>query len=43
VQAVARAVAHDVADRYPDATAFGVALGEALVTSTARAVAAMQE
>jgi hypothetical protein len=39
---VARAVAHDVADRYPDVLAFGVALGEALVMSTARAVAAMQ-
>jgi hypothetical protein len=42
VQAVGRAVAHDVADRYPDVMALGVALGEALVTSTARAVAAMQ-
>jgi serine/threonine-protein kinase len=42
VQAVARAVAYDVGDRYPDALAFGVALGEALVMSTARAVAAMQ-
>jgi serine/threonine protein kinase len=42
VQAVARAVAYDVTDRYPDVLAFGVALGEALVTSTARAVAAMQ-
>ena len=42
VHAVARAVAHDVGDRYPDALAFGVALGEALVTSTARAVAAMR-
>ena len=42
VHAVARAVAHDVADRYPDVIALGVALGEALVTSTARAVAAMQ-
>jgi hypothetical protein len=42
VQALARAVAHDVGDRYPDALAFGVALGEALVMSTARAVAAMQ-
>jgi serine/threonine-protein kinase len=42
VQAVARAVAHDVADRYPDATAFAVALGEALVMSTAHTVAAMQ-
>src|SRR5918912_86005 len=43
VHAVARAVAHDVSDRYPDALAFGIALGEALVMSTARAVAAMQE
>jgi serine/threonine-protein kinase len=42
VQAVARAVAHDVGNRYPDALTFGVALGEALVMSTARAVAAMQ-
>jgi serine/threonine-protein kinase len=42
VHAVARAVAYDVADRYPDVIALGVALGEALVTSTARAVAAMQ-
>jgi hypothetical protein len=42
VQAVARAVAYDVVDRYPDVLALGVALGEALVTSTARAVAAMQ-
>jgi Protein kinase domain/REase_MTES_1575 len=42
VHTVARAVAYDVADRYPDVLAFGVALGEALVTSTARAVAAMQ-
>jgi serine/threonine-protein kinase len=42
VQAVARAVAYDVGDRYPDVLALGVALGEALVTSTARAVAAMQ-
>jgi hypothetical protein len=42
VHAVARAVAYDVADRYPDVLALGVALGEALVTSTARAVAAMQ-
>jgi hypothetical protein len=42
VQVVARAVAYNVADRYPDAIALGVALGEALVTSTARAVAAMQ-
>jgi hypothetical protein len=39
---VARAVAYDVAARYPDALAFGVALGETLVMSTARAVAAMQ-
>jgi hypothetical protein len=43
VHAVARAVAYDVADRYPDVLALGVALGEALVTSTARAVAAMQD
>jgi serine/threonine protein kinase len=42
VQAVARAVAYDVADRYPDVLAFGVALGEALVMSTACAVAAMR-
>jgi hypothetical protein len=42
VHVVARAVAHDVAARYPDAMALGVALGEALVMSTARAVAAMQ-
>jgi hypothetical protein len=42
VHAVARAVAHDVVDRYPDATAFGVALGETLVTSTARTVAEMR-
>jgi serine/threonine protein kinase len=42
VQAVARAVAYDVVDRYPDVMALGVALGEALVMSTARAVAAMQ-
>ena len=42
VQAVARATAYDVADRYPDALSFGVALGEALVMSRARAVAAMQ-
>ena len=42
VHAAARAVAYDVADRYPDVLALGVALGEALVTSTARAVAAMQ-
>ena len=41
VHAVARAVAYDVADRYPDAIAFGVALAEALVMSTACAVAAM--
>jgi hypothetical protein len=41
VQVVARAVAYDVADRYPDAIAFGVALAEALVMSTACAVAAM--
>jgi hypothetical protein len=39
VHAVARAVAYDVAERYPDAMAFGAALGEALVMSTARAVA----
>jgi hypothetical protein len=43
VYAVARAVAFDVADRYPNVIALGVALGEALVTSTARAVAAMQD
>jgi serine/threonine-protein kinase len=42
VQAVARAVAFDAADRFPDATAFGAALGEALVESTARAVAERQ-
>jgi Protein kinase domain len=42
VHAVARAVAYDVADRYPDVLAFGVALGEALVTSRARAVAEMR-
>jgi hypothetical protein len=42
VHAVVRAVAHDVADRYPDVLAFGVALGEALVMSTTHAVAAMQ-
>jgi hypothetical protein len=42
VQAVARATAYDVADRYPDALSFGVTLGEALVMSRARAVAAMQ-
>jgi hypothetical protein len=42
VHAVARAVAPDVGDRYPDAMALGVALGEALVMSTAPAVAAMQ-
>jgi hypothetical protein len=41
VQVVARAVAYDVADRYPDAIALGIALGEALVMTTARAVAAM--
>jgi hypothetical protein len=41
VQVVARAVAYNVADRYPDAIALGVALGEALVMSTACAVAAM--
>jgi hypothetical protein len=40
--AVARAVAYHVGDRYPDALAFGAALGEALVTSTARAVAERQ-
>jgi len=42
VHAVGRAVAHDVADRYPDALAFGVALGEALVMSTARTVGEMR-
>ena len=42
VHVVARAAAYDVADRYPDAVALGVALGEALVMSRARAVAAMQ-
>src|SRR5437764_4958886 len=42
VQAVDRAVAYDVVDRYPDVLALGVALGEALVRSTARAVAVMQ-
>jgi serine/threonine-protein kinase len=42
VHAVARAVAYDVADRHPDVIALGVALGEALVMTTARAVAAMQ-
>ena len=42
VHAVARAVAYDVADRYPDVLAFGVALGEALVMSTARTVAEMR-
>jgi Protein kinase domain len=42
VQAVARATAYDVGERYPDALAFGVALGEALVRSTTHAVAAMQ-
>jgi serine/threonine-protein kinase len=42
MHAVARAVAYDVAERYPDATAFGVALGEALVMSTARTVAEMR-
>jgi serine/threonine-protein kinase len=42
VHAVARAVAYDVADRYPDVLAFGVALGEALVMSRARAVAEMR-
>jgi hypothetical protein len=41
VQVVARAVAYNVADRYPDAIALGVALEEALVMSTACAVAAM--
>jgi hypothetical protein len=40
--AVARAVAYDVAARYPDAMAFGAALGEVLVMSTARAVAERQ-
>jgi hypothetical protein len=42
VHAVARAVAYDVAARYPDAMAFGAALGEVLVMSTARAVAERQ-
>jgi len=42
VQAVDRAVAYDVVDRYPDVLALGVALGGALVSSTARAVAVMQ-
>jgi uncharacterized membrane protein (DUF485 family) len=40
-QVIARAVAYDVADRYPDAMALGVALGETLIMSTACAVAAM--
>ena len=42
VQAVARAVAYDVVDRYPDVVTLGVALGEALGMPTAKAVAAMQ-
>jgi serine/threonine protein kinase len=42
VHAVARAVAYDVAERYPDALAFGAALGEALAMSTARVAEAMQ-
>jgi hypothetical protein len=42
VHAVARAVAYDVVDRHPDVMALGCALGEALVVSTACAVAAMR-
>jgi hypothetical protein len=42
VHAVARAVAYDVTDRHPDVITLGVALGEALVMSTACAVAAMR-
>jgi serine/threonine-protein kinase len=40
--AIARAVAHDAAQRFPDVTAFGVALGECLMAATARTIEAIQ-
>jgi hypothetical protein len=40
--AIARAVAHDAAQRFPDVTAFGVALGECLMAATARTLGAIQ-
>ena len=40
--AVARACAHNPAERFPDVTAFGVALGESLLAATARALEAIQ-